>query len=58
MGKKNMVANALSKKNNHEENEREVSNFGVVAKVMSVGYKEVHDFYKNDHFCRILLLAK
>jgi hypothetical protein len=49
-GKKNMVANALSKRNNHEENEREVSNFGVVVKVMSVGHEEVYDFYKNDHF--------
>jgi hypothetical protein len=48
--KKNMVANALSKRNNHEENEREVSNFGVVVKVMSVGHEEVYDFYKNDHF--------
>ena len=47
-GKKNMVANALSKRNNYEENERKVSNFGVVVKVMSVGY-EVYDFYKNNH---------
>jgi hypothetical protein len=45
-----MAANALSKIKNHEENEREVSNFRVAAKVMLVGYEEVHDFYKNDHF--------
>jgi hypothetical protein len=32
-GKKNMVANALSKIKNHEENKREVSNFRVAAKV-------------------------
>jgi len=45
-----MVANAFSKIKNHEENKREVSNFRVATKVMSVEYEEVHDFYKNDHF--------
>ena len=53
-----MVANALSKRNNYEKNERKVSIFGVAVKVMSVGYEEVYNFYKNDNLLQDIVTSK